>query len=250
MSQANNSPQGGTDTTTGALKNTSNTQSKAPNAWNKQTGGWNKPADNSKKKFEKFQGGTKGLEDHIFFHGQGMDAKFVTSKEHILNHIGNKYSSSEEVSLEKNSVTLLGHTEPKKHSDKVEFEKLPFWEQEQWKIDMKRYTDMNATVKKNLTACYAILWGQMTTILQNHMKRDPSYGVIDGKRDAPALLALMNDVCNKTSNIDHYMTRSMEALYSITQLSGTKMSLGDYYKHFVSKRKTTEMAGLKFSTEK
>jgi hypothetical protein len=78
---------------------------------------------------------------------------------------------------------------------------------------------MKATVKKNLTACYAILWGQMTTTLQNHVKRDPSYGVIDGKRDAPALLALMNDVCNKTKNIDHYMTRSMEALYSITQLS-------------------------------
>ena len=89
--------QGGTDTTTGALKNTSNTQSKAPNAWNKKTGGWNKPADNSKKKFEKFQGGTKGLEDHIFFHGQEIDAKFVTSKEHILNHYRNIESQQDSV---------------------------------------------------------------------------------------------------------------------------------------------------------
>ena len=56
--------------------------------------------------------------------------------------------------------------------------------------------------------------------------------MIDAKQDGSALLALISDVCNKTSNIDHYMTRSMEALYSITQLSGSKMSLGDYYKRF------------------
>ena len=250
MSQSNTTPPSGNNTNAGALKNTSNTQAKNPNAWNKKTGTWNKPGENSKKKFEKFQGATKGLEDHTFYYGQGMDTKFVTSKEHILNYIGKKYSSSEEVSLEKGKVVLLGHTQPTKYNDRAAFEKLPFWEQEQWKIDMKRYTEMKATLNKNLTACYAIIWGQMNDTLQNHVKRDPSYAAIDATRNGPELLTLVSNVCNKTSNIDHFMTRSTDALYAITQLSGTKMSLGDYYKHFVSKRKTAEITGLNFGSSK
>ena len=92
-----------------------------------------------------------------------MDTKFVTSKEHILNYIGKKFISSEEVSLEKGTVTILGHTEPTKHIDKAIFKTLPFWEQEQWRIDMKRYTERKATL---LT---------INTTLQNHVKGDPSY---------------------------------------------------------------------------
>jgi hypothetical protein len=53
-----------------------------------------------------------------------MDIKFMTSKEHLLNYIGNKYSSSEEVSIENNQVTLLGHVQPERHKIKSEFKKL------------------------------------------------------------------------------------------------------------------------------
>jgi uncharacterized LabA/DUF88 family protein len=170
-----------------------------------------------------------------------MDVKFMTSKEHLLNYIGKKYSSSEEVSIKNNQVTLLGHVQPEKHKIKSKFEKLEFWVQEQWQIDMKRYTDMMQTLNKNLTSCYAIFWG-------HQLKRESTYKQIDIDRDAPELFALITTVCNKTSNIDHYMMRSIDSLYSITELSGSKMSLGDFYKHFVAKRRTATLAGIEFNS--
>ena len=85
--------------------------------------------DSSIKK-EKFEGDTKGLEGHTFYFGKGMDIKFLASKEKLRNYICTKYSASEQVSIQNNSVTLLGKSHPPKHTE-TEFKALVFWEQEQ-----------------------------------------------------------------------------------------------------------------------
>ena len=198
--------------------------------------------DSSIKK-EKFEGDTKGLEGHTFYFGKGMDIKFLASKEKLLNYICTKYSASEQVSIQNNKVTLLGKSHPPKHKE-ADFKALVFWEQEQWKIDMKRYTDLTDTLHKNLTACYGIIWGQMTLGLQNQIKREKKYKTVEAERNAPGLYALLTLVCQRTTTNEQFATSMIDTLYAITELSGDKMSLGEYYNHFCAKRKVANASGF------
>ena len=238
MSTDDKNPQSGTDT---------NKKNKTPNAWgtNKKTEG-GKENPNSGKPNKKFQGGTKGLEDDTFYYGPGMDNKFLHSKEKVINFIGKKFTASEKISIEMNQLILVGINKPKQYADEADLKKLHFWQQEQWRIDMKKYSECTHTVQKNLTTCYGIIWDQMTTGLQNQLKRDSRYRNIHDTQDAMSLFNLLGDVCNKSTDIDHFMTRTMDTLYGVLQLSGQHMSLGEYYKSFNAKRKTAISAGHEF----
>jgi len=239
MSEDNKTPQSGTDT-----------NKKTPNAWGKNK---NKKSEGGKDnpnqgKPKKFLGGTKEIEDHTFYYGPGMDNKFLHSREKVINYIGKKFTASEKISIELNAFTLVGIIKPAEHKVKADIEVLEYWQQEQWRIDMKRYTDMHHNLQKNLTTCYTIIWDQMTTGLQNQLKRDSRYKTIHMNQDAMSLFELLSDVCNKSTDIDHFMNRTMDTLYGVLQLSGNKMSLGEYYKVFNAKRKSAMNAGHEFDT--
>ena len=217
--------------------------SKKTDGSNKNTG-----SNNYQNNRKKFQGSTKGIEDNYFYYGKGMDVKYITSKEAVLGYIAKKYSASEEVSIESGNFTILGRTKPSEHKVKADFEQLPFHEQEEWKINMKRYSEMKDTVQKNLTACYAILWGQLTDGLRNEIKRVGGFATIEKQRDAIGLFGMITLTCNKTTKIDHYATRLLESMQAVYDLSGNKMSLGDFHKAFTAKHKTAVMSGADFST--
>ena len=198
---------------------------------------------------KRFQGGTAGLEDHIFYYGTGMDTKFVTSKEHLLIYIAKKYSASEEVSLENGKPTLLGVTSPSKITD-TEYNKLGVIEKERIKITLKRHVEASDLLLKNLTACYAIIWGQLTENLKNHLRRDSTFADIHAQRNSPELFALMGSICTRTVGIDHAASKVMDHLYSIMTLSGDKMGLSDFYKQFIAKMKGNATAGIDFASSK
>ena len=238
----NKNPQGGGNSANGT--NNKGT----PNAWGtnkkKQQGGGNDQNANSANKNKRFEGGTKGLEEDTFYYGPGMDKKFIKSKEKVLSFISKRFTASEAVSIEKDKLTLLGHKIPKRIQTKTDFDAMTFWEQEQWRIDMKRYTDNTHTLQKNLTTCYAIIWDQMNTTLQNQVKREKGFTGIEMRRDAMNLFALVAKICTGTSDVEDYMTKSVESLYAVLTLSGNKMSLGDYYKLFNERRKNAYKSGI------
>ena len=109
-------------------------------------------AEQSKKK--RFQGSTKGLEDHIFFYRKGMDAKYLSPKNKLLTYIGKKYTASEGISIKKNIVSLVGLVKPQEFPTKVVFELMSYTAQEEWKIDLKKY---KRRVNLNLTLTLMIL---------------------------------------------------------------------------------------------
>ena len=87
---------------------------------------------------KKFQGGTKGLEEHTFYYGPGMDNKFLLhSKEKVINFIGKKFTASKKILIKQNKLTLVGITKPIQYKNEKKVKGLAYWEQEQWRIDMK-----------------------------------------------------------------------------------------------------------------
>ena len=112
-------------------------------------------SEQSKKK--RFQGSTAGLEDHIFYYGKGMDAKYLLSKDKLMMYIGKKYTASERISVEKNAITLVGMVRPQTFATKAAFELLSYRAQEEWKIDLKKYKEATSVLHKNLTSCYLVI---------------------------------------------------------------------------------------------
>ena len=240
-----------TNSTNTDTKKTGNTTSKPQDGkkktpWNKSKGGKSNNSKTDPKK--RFQGGIAGLEDHYFYYGKGMNVKLVTTKEKILIYIGKKYTMSESASLQAGKPKLIGMKHPDKLT-KTQHEALEFWEQEQWKNQMKRYNDALASVHKNLSSCYAIIWDQMTNPLKNKLRADDDFRNIEDEKNACKLWTLISKVCNKVTGIDDFSTRLFDSLYSIIELSGNKMSLSDYYDHFLERRKQCKASGLEFNTD-
>ena len=206
-----------------------------------------KKQDNNTKK--RFQGETAGLEDAIFYYGKDMNSKYVTSKEKLLSFIGKKYTMSESTSIDNETPSLIGFILPEKH-DKTAFELLKFWEQEEWKLEIKRYSNANALLVKNLSSCYAIIWGQCSNSLKNRIKAHTLYKTTDKTKDSCSLFKIITTICNRVSTIDHVPTSFVESLYSLMGMSGDKMSLSDYYEHFTARRKAASSIGLTFDSTK
>eukprot|EP00536_Pseudo-nitzschia_multiseries_P000703 jgi/Psemu1/1596/gm1.1596_g len=222
-------PKGNDTTGSGNTNNPNNGQSaKKKTNWNKnkQSNGNLNNTTNKKK----FQGGTTGLEEHIFYYGKGMRSKLITSKEALLNYIGKKYTMSEVASLKNAKLIVDGMTHPEMHTED-EFKKLLFWEKEMWKLDLKRYNETHSTVKRNLSSCYAIIWGQLTTTLKNKMKAEHYFKLIKQSKDSIKLYKLLGQVCSQISTTDHYPTSVIDTIFGIMNLSGNSMTLSDYLEH-------------------
>ena len=196
----------------------------------------------------RFGGATPQLDGHIFYYGSGMNTKCMTSKEKLLEYVGTKYSASEKLSLTVGKVTIVGVREPKDIS-KDDYEKMKFKDQKKWDQAVKRYSEAEARIETNLSACYTIIWGQMTRPLQNRIKAHPEYADMRNTHDAIALLNLVVTICNTATTIDHYESRLVDCIYSILTFSGDKMTLGEYYEHFQERIRLAEPHGVDFATE-
>ena len=76
-----------------------------------------------------------------------MNSRYVTSKEKLLSLIGKKYTSmSESASIDKGIPILIGIPKPAKHEETA-YKALKFYEQESWKLEIKRYSNANASLK-------------------------------------------------------------------------------------------------------
>eukprot|EP00536_Pseudo-nitzschia_multiseries_P010625 jgi/Psemu1/203784/e_gw1.332.17.1 len=193
---------------------------------------------------KKFQRGTTGLKDQIFYYGKGMNTKWLTSREKLLNYIGKKYSMSKATSIKTGTLTLIGITKPDAIEDKKVFKALHFYKQEEWKLDMKRYNKTKSLVNRNLSSCYALIWGQLTITLRNKVKADPDYVTAMTSKNAIELFKIVTKICNKTSTIDHEPTTVVSSLYSIISLNGGNMPLSEYYEHFVERCKSALHSGF------
>eukprot|EP00536_Pseudo-nitzschia_multiseries_P006433 jgi/Psemu1/15203/gm1.15203_g len=182
--------------------------------------GKGKPQGKSNYDKKKFQGGgTVGIEEHTFYYSKGMNIKRITSKEKLLSYVGRKYTTSEAASLEKGKMKRLetlerGQCQP----------------------------------NKNLSACCAIAWGQLTLTLCNKIRAKSDYKLIDTEKVASKLFGLVTKVCNRTSTIDHKPTTIAMSLFAITKLDGDKMQLTEYYKHFAQCCKAANLTGLNLAS--
>ena len=80
---------------------------------NKNTNKKNKNGSNPKSygsRYQNFKGKTEDTNSDIFYYRKGMNAKYVTSKEALLNWICTKYSASEETFIKSRSIIIIGMT--------------------------------------------------------------------------------------------------------------------------------------------
>eukprot|EP00536_Pseudo-nitzschia_multiseries_P008208 jgi/Psemu1/19891/gm1.19891_g len=140
-----------------------------------------------------------------------MNAKWLSSKEKLLNYIGKKYTMSEAMSIKNGTKKLIGVAEPTKH---------------------------------NLSSCYTIIWGQLTLTLRNKLKAKTTIPVIEQSKDAPGLFKLITTICNRTSTINHEPTIIVTSMYTLSKLNGNRLQLSEYYKHFTERQKAAELCGF------
>ena len=198
----------------------------------------------------KFEGCTPGLEGHIFYYGPGMGQKYITSREKILIYIGRKYTASEVISLDTGTLTLANIQKPHEYKTKTSFKQEPFWLQEKWKIDMKRYGEAEHSLIKNLSSCYSIIWGQVTMTMRSKIQASKQYKMVDTNKDAIGLLQILGDICNNTTTIEHEVSRNVNSLYNLLNISGNNTSLADYHDNFMQRKRASETYGVEFASPK
>ena len=197
----------------------------------------------------KFEGQTVGLEGDTFIYGKRMGDVCLKSKEAFISYMGRKCGASEKQSLEKGKLTLVGMDQPDRLTNKEEFEKLDYFDQEEWRIDMKNYKARKDVVTRNLAKGYSILWDQCDVALKRKIKVHPDYVTAKDKDNVMSLLTIISEICNSTSTVTHYTARMMEALYNLLYVDGNKHSLTDYMTYFEERSKAALACGIHFDSE-
>lgn len=193
-----------------------------------------------------FKGGIKAIEDDIFIYGKGMTVKWLKSKEKLLAYIGNRFTMNEAKSLENGSISIVGFNKRDDIKDENDYKALSFTEKELYKLDLKRYSEAEGSVTKNLITCFSIIWNQMDRSLKNQVEKDVRYLQAYKDLDAPLLYTIMSDICNASSTVDHYESRHVEMMYNLLMCSGKNLTLAEYYELFNHRVKAASAAGVDF----
>lgn len=236
----------------------SNPAEKKPEG-NKPSGNTKKPAPSWAKKAapktakpiapttsNSFKGGIKAIEDDTFFYGKGMTTKWLKSKDRLLAYIGGRFTMNEAKSLEKGELVLIGYNKRDEIQTQTDYDALSFSDKEFYKLDIKKYSEAEAAVKRNLSTCFSIIWNQMDRTLKNQVEKDPRYAKAYDDLDAPKLYTIMSDICNSSSTVDHYESRYVELLYNLLMCSGKNHTLAEYYELFNHRVKSAQAAGVDF----
>ena len=170
-----------------------------------------------------------------------MNTKWLDSREHLLLYAGRKNTANEVTSLEAGCLSLVMVTKPKNVGTKAEFEKLDYFEQECWKLEVKSYNDVKMKTKNNLSSVSSVIWGQLTKGFQNRIIADSGFAFTKQSKDALRMRSLVDKTCNMTSKIDHYPTQLCESTCMLQELRGKKLSLSNYYDHFKQCIESTEL---------
>lgn len=193
-----------------------------------------------------FKGGIKSIEEDIFIYGKGMTAKWLKSKEKLLAYIGNRFTMNEAKSLENGSISIVGFNKRDDIKDENDFKALSFTEKELYKLDLKKYSEAEGSVRKNLATCFSIIWNQMDRSLKNQVEKDTRYLQAYKDLDAPLLYTIMSDICNASSTVDHFESRHVEMMYNLLMCSGKNLTLAEYYELFNHRVKAAKTAGVDF----
>ena len=164
-----------------------------------------------------FKGGTKAIEDEIFYYGKDMPDTCAVSSEKILSWVNTTYGMGERKSIE--SGTLFVGIDLPTEMTRTEFDALSWFKQEEAKSQFKNYEVTKSKVESNLGKLYSIIWGQCHTMLQNVLKAEKDYN----EDCAMTLWKIIIRVCNSGTSKNCYI-KSIDALINFHLVSGDKFS--------------------------
>ena len=95
--------------------------------------------------------------------------------------------------------------------------------QEEWKIDLKKYKEAAPILRKNLTSCYSVIRGQMRNALQNKVRAEKDFDIIESSANTCVLLSVVTIVCNKVPAIDHLPTKMAKSPALMMKSTGNKL---------------------------
>ena len=103
-----------------------------------------------------FKGGTKDIENDIYYYGKGMQQKCLTSSKKFLSYSGKKYGGSVKQSINHGVLKITEMTEPKRYKTQTDFDAEDWSVKEDWKSDKNDYRKIVRQVKADLIRCYSI----------------------------------------------------------------------------------------------
>lgn len=189
-----------------------------------------------------FKGGTKAIEDDIFYYGKDMPDTCAVSSEKILAWINTTYGMGERKSIE--SGTLFVGVDLPTNMTRTEFDALSWFKQEEAKSQFKNYEMTKSKLESNLGKLYSIIWGQCHTMLQNVLKAEKDFN-----EDSVIMLwKIIIRVCNSGTSKNCYI-KSIDALLSFHLVSGDKFSnLSLYAEAFERKYQLLVNTGWSFAS--
>jgi len=106
-------------------------------------------------------------------------------------------------------------------------------EMEEWKISYQMHQDAVCTHKQNNDCVYALILGQCTQTLHNHVEAHKRWATIDAKSDVIGLLKIVQEciIQGQTRRYDMHCTHDAEQQY-YQFYQGANISCHDYYEKY------------------
>ena len=208
-------------------------------------------SDNKSKSYSQepdFEGDTKEIKTHFFYHGRGMQQKCLTSSKKYLNYIGTKYGESVKQSIEFNRLVVTEMAAPKVYATEEDFKKESWDVRDDWKLDKSDYRKITRQINQDLSKSYSVLWGQCNMALHNVIKRDADF-ISMSPGDVQVLFKLIQRICHGSSDHHNCFSSAMESVYNFHLIKGDDFVDGSSYLEAFEKRyEIIERIGITYAS--
>ena len=172
---------------------------------NDKVKGWPESSNNPDKDYKAF----------IFYHSPGMQENTDKDMNMLVDKIGTTFWQNAKVSLLVNVIIIDNMTEPTEIKKKEDFDKLDYWEQEVWKIDIKKWGAEEQNILMILRKLCNIMWICCHISLQTQIRLIPDFeSKINGNADESkiAIEMVLYGTCAHDNALDNIFASMFECL--------------------------------------
>lgn len=201
-----------------------------------------------------------GLEKHFFYHGPGIQRKWIETNKALLNFVASKYGQSVKVSLEVREMVVTEVNKSLLRKFKTKKEKtdylatLEFWEKEEYEVVRDDYNKFSRVIRKDLLVVYGVMLSMCYISVVNYLETEDNYQKMnESKRfNAMTLYSLIKKIYNGSTLVivEDMIDNVLEVLYNFVLIRGEEYdSLAKYLEASEHRFSLLQQVGLDLATE-
>ena len=183
---------------------------------------------------------TKGYTSDIFYFGNGMAKKYLTTATNLENYVGEKYGTTMLTYMTTGKKIIRGRPKALTTSEAANQDED---DKEIRKLLMRAFVSKMTTLEDHIGKVYHLLLSHCHPSLRTRLRMEQTFIDLDGEEDAAELWLVIARVCNSNNVGENPIRTFLESMYDVLMIQ-PEDDVGVYLDNFQQRRRIAEKDGM------